>query len=437
VTRATMWGMRIDLAGLEVDAPAHPVYGTAGPRPDPGSRLLAEAAAGGGTVLAVNMAPDPALAVWCAAGARLQVQDERASAIAYARALLSATERTPGPNPGPVQGPNPGTDPGPRPGSDPGPDPRLHPGPDPWPDPRLHPGPYPSPDLRLAVAPELAFPPEGADVALVNLRYLWGRQPLRDTLAAALTGLRAGGRLLLAGANDRGVRSAATDLAAASGATPDVLAYGKGHRLIAAVRPAGWSAPAPASAESVIVEAGGVTMRLRRIPGLFAEGLPDAGTRLLVQTVPAASPGQDVLDLGCGGGAVAVAAALRQPMARVWATDDSLRAVRAAAANAEANGAAGRLRALHGDGFDGLPSGLRADLIAVNPPYHFGAIATTALAEQWLRSAPDRLRRGGRLYVVYNRFLPYLRVLEDVFGRDAATLLADADGYRVAGAVRD
>ncbi len=392
-----MLDMRLELAGTTVEAPPHPVYGPVGARPDPGSRLLAEAAeaveteaaaARAGAVLAVNMAPDPALAVWSAAGAPLWVQDERASAMAYARALLAA--------------------------------------------------PGPEADLRLAVAPELAFPPEGAVVALVNLRYLWGRQPLRDTLAAALAGLRPGGRLLLAGANDRGVRSAADDLAAASGATPEVLGYGKGHRLIAVTRPTARSAhaPAPALTEPVTAEAAGVRMRLRRVPGLFAEGLLDAGTRLLIETVPAASPDQDVLDLGCGGGAVALAATLRQPLARIWAVDDSLRAVRAAAANAEANGAAGRLRALHGDGLDVLPPGLRLDIIAVNPPYHFGAIATTALAERWLRAAPDRLRRGGRLYVVYNRFLPYLRVLEEVFGRDAATLLADADGYRVAGAVR-
>ncbi len=369
--------MRIDA----VEPPRHPVYWPAGARLNPGSRLLAEAAAGG-SVLAVNMAPDPALAVWRAAGAHLLVQDERASAIACARRLLEGAE------------------------------------------------------LRPAVAPETAFAPQSADIALVNLHYLWGRQPARESMVAALAGLRPGGRVLLAGANDRGVRSAADDLAALSGNAPEVLAYGKGHRLVAAVRPAGWAPPAPAEGEPVTADAGGVPVTLRRVPGLFAEGLPDPGTRLLVATVPPASPGQEVLDLGFGGGAVAIAAALRQPLARIWAIDDSLRAVRTTGANAAANGVGERVRAVHGDGLEALPADLRVDILATNPPHHFGAIATTALAEVWLRSAPARLRRGGRLYVVFNRFLPYLKVLEGVFGRDAATLLADADGYRVAGAVR-
>ena len=366
-----------------MQVPEHPVYHPAAAPVDPGSRLLAEAAAPAGTVLAVNMAPDPALLRWAVVGAHLSVQDERCSALNYARRLLEGVAA----------------------------------------------------DLEAAIAPQTPWP-DAADVALINLRYLWGRQATRASIGAALAGLRPGGRLLLAGANDRGVRSAVDDLAAAAGGRPQILAYGKGHRLVAVAKPEGWSAPAPAPpGERVMEPVGGVPITLERRPGLFAEGLADAGTQLLAKSLPVAAPGQHVLDLGCGGGAVAVHAALHQPLARVWAVDDSLRAVRAAVANAVLNGVAGTVLALHGDGLQALPADLRFDLVATNPPFHFGAIATTALAEAWLRALPTRMRPGGRLYVVYNAFLPYLRVLGEAFGADRAALVAEAGGYRVAGAV--
>jgi 16S rRNA (guanine1207-N2)-methyltransferase len=327
-------------------------------------------------VLAVNLAADPHLRAWQERGARLRVQDERASALAAAARQL----------PGAL--------------------------------------------LRAAVAPATPFPPD-ADVALINLHHLWGRQVLRDSIAAALAGLRPGGRLLLAGANRRGVRSAADDLAAASGGPVAVLAYRKGHRLLAAVRPEAWQPPQPPAPALVATDG----LVLRRTPGVFAAGLPDAGTRLLIANLPVPPPGSDVLDLGCGGGAVAIALARRQAACRVWACDDSLRAVRAAEANAAASGVA-NVRVLHGDGFAALPPGLRFELIAVNPPWHFGGTTTTAVAASWLRQAFDRLRPGGRLYVVYNRFLPFLGQLRAAFGPGQATVLAEADGYRVAGAVR-
>lgn len=392
---------------------------------EPGSALLAEAA-GPGRVLAVNMAADPALQVWAGAGARLRVQDERASALAQAAANLG----------GRIAGPvHPG-------GAPPTPDcrPRLQgQAPDPQaasrsplaaPD-RRHDAPDPAPDLRAAVAPDCPFPPD-ADAALVNLHHLWGRQPLRDSILAALRGLRAGGRLLLCGANNRGIRSAADDLAALGGSAPRVLAYRKGHRLLEAVRSPGWAFPGPPPPPAAVsLQVAGCDLRLQPVAGVFAGGQFDAGTRLLIETMPPLQGA--VLDLGCGSGAVGITVALRGGRAHVLATDDSLRAVRAAAANAAANNVQARCAFRHGDG---LPQGLRFAAIAVNPPFHFGAASTTRVAEAWLRQAPAHLERGGRLYLVYNRFLPYLRVLEAAFGAGQASLLADRDGYRVAGAVR-
>jgi release factor glutamine methyltransferase len=74
-----------------------------------------------------------------------------------------------------------------------------------------------------------------------------------------------------------------------------------------------------------------------------------------------------VADVGSGSGAIAVAIALRQPNAEVWAVDSNPAAVDLTRANVALHGLAGRVRVVHGDLLDGLP--LRLDLVAANLPY--------------------------------------------------------------------
>jgi release factor glutamine methyltransferase len=74
--------------------------------------------------------------------------------------------------------------------------------------------------------------------------------------------------------------------------------------------------------------------------------------------------GQSVLDVGCGSGLLALAAA--RAGARVTAVDINIDAVRATAANATANGL--DIQALQSDLFAALGD-RRFDLVVVNPPY--------------------------------------------------------------------
>lgn len=99
--------------------------------------------------------------------------------------------------------------------------------------------------------------------------------------------------------------------------------------------------------------------------------IPRPETELFVETVVArcpASPSQ-ILDLGTGGGAIALALARAFPEARVTASDTSADALALAAENAESTGLAGRVGFVASDWFDGLPAGGSYDLIASNPPY--------------------------------------------------------------------
>jgi release factor glutamine methyltransferase len=74
-----------------------------------------------------------------------------------------------------------------------------------------------------------------------------------------------------------------------------------------------------------------------------------------------------VADVGTGSGAVAVALAVRAPLAEVWATDVNARAVALAAVNAARHGVAERVHAVETSLLDGVPTGL--DLVLANLPY--------------------------------------------------------------------
>lgn len=98
--------------------------------------------------------------------------------------------------------------------------------------------------------------------------------------------------------------------------------------------------------------------------------VPRAETELLVEQALELLPageGREVLDLGTGSGAIALALASERPLARVTATDASAAALEVASRNAAAHGL-GRVRLVQGNWFAPL-AGQRFDLVVSNPPY--------------------------------------------------------------------
>jgi 16S rRNA (guanine1207-N2)-methyltransferase len=127
--------------------------------------------------------------------------------------------------------------------------------------------------------------------------------------------------------------------------------------------------------------------------GIFASHGLDPGTGLLIEHL-AVEDGARILDLGCGWGAVGVAAAKSSPHGTVILTDVNRRAARLATENLGRNGIrnaevrVGRL-------FEPVAEE-RFDLIATNPPFRAGR--ETVL--EMLRIVPERLAPGGRLLLV-------------------------------------
>lgn len=89
----------------------------------------------------------------------------------------------------------------------------------------------------------------------------------------------------------------------------------------------------------------------------------------LIATRPWATPPTQILDLGTGTGAIALALAKHFPESRVTGIDRSPEALTLAAENAEKTGLRERVTWIESDWFEALPADARFDLIVANPPY--------------------------------------------------------------------
>ncbi len=162
-----------------------------------------------------------------------------------------------------------------------------------------------------------------------------------------------------------------------------------------------------------------VGLRVCAVGGAFAGASTDIGTRVLLDHLDAVldsipSPGT-VVDLGCGTGLLAAAAARSVPGARVIATDQSADAVASAALTASANGCSDRITVTRDDAGARIPSG-SVDLVLLNPPFHVGGAVHTAIASKMFRAASRMLAPGGALVTVWNSHLRYRQELERVVG---------------------
>ncbi|HET6422383.1 MAG TPA: methyltransferase [Planctomycetaceae bacterium] len=128
-------------------------------------------------------------------------------------------------------------------------------------------------------------------------------------------------------------------------------------------------------------------------PSVFSHRHIDVGARTLINTMEI-EPGQQVLDLGCGSGVVALAAASRAEDVQVLAVDSNPRALECVQHGATANGLTG-IDTLLDAGGQLIPRG-QFDLVLANPPY----FSHYRIAELFLRMAHRALKPGGTVHVV-------------------------------------
>jgi len=172
-------------------------------------------------------------------------------------------------------------------------------------------------------------------------------------------------------------------------------------------------------------------------PGLFAAGQIDAGTALLLGTLPSLPAGAHVADFGCGSGVIGAALAHKaaeNPAQDLAMAGDGNRAIHLdlidhdsialLAAQENVPGA----RVILGTSLRQAKAG-RYDAIFSNPPLHVGLSESHAALEALVREAPQHLRQGGCLHIVLQRRLAVERLLAAHFAQ--VCVMADNGRYRV------
>ena len=128
--------------------------------------------------------------------------------------------------------------------------------------------------------------------------------------------------------------------------------------------------------------------------GVFSKGELDVGSRLLLDALPELSG--DVLDLGCGWGAIGVAVARANRAARVVMADVNHRALDLTRQNCERNGVTAEV--IESDGMAAV-MGRKFSAIVTNPPIRAGK----QVIYKMFADAAISLKAGGALYLVIRK----------------------------------
>ena len=153
---------------------------------------------------------------------------------------------------------------------------------------------------------------------------------------------------------------------------------------------------------------------LTNLSNVFAQNNLDIGTRFFLPHLGAEQKHiQRIFDLGCGNGALGIAASQLNPDASIGFYDDSYLAVYCAELNVNA---AGINNPVHFNAMDCLTDEkLKADLILCNPPFHQDNTVGTQIALRMFQQAQRHLNDNGELRVVGNRHLNYHIPLKRLF----------------------
>ena len=139
----------------------------------------------------------------------------------------------------------------------------------------------------------------------------------------------------------------------------------------------------------------GIRLVFRTDAGVFSRGEVDTGTRLLLEALPEEMSG-DILDLGCGWGAIGISVARKWPETRVTMADVNMRALVLSRENAKKNRA--DCVCAESDGMAAF-TGRTFDAVITNPPIRAGK----QVIYRMFADVAKCLNPGGALYLVIRK----------------------------------
>jgi 16S rRNA (guanine1207-N2)-methyltransferase len=282
---------------------------------------------------------------------------------------------------------------------------------------------------RLGFDP-LAEPEPGAGLALVFATK--HKEEVLYHFARAAEALDEGGSLVVSAANDLGAASLEKRCAELFGG---VETYSKHKCRVFRAR------KVAARLNRELLDAWLKAGQLRLIPGtglysrpgLFSWKTIDPGSRLLAGQLPDDLAGRGA-DLGAGYGYLSRELLARsRRVTELHLFEAEKKALEAAARNLGGPAGSTELHFQWADVTAGLPVN-RLDFVVMNPPFHAGREAVSALGRAFVRAALEALRPGGRLFMVANRHLPYEGEIEAMAGRVESK--SEGGGFKVIRAVK-
>lgn len=277
--------------------------------------------------------------------------------------------------------------------------------------------------IRVHFGADLPTPPsEGArldgpsgngfDWIVLRLSRGFDRALASETLRRACAALKPGGKLLAADDHKKD-RWLPTTIEKHLGALT-LLGKDSHGRVYVARRKPGTEIRERDAGREFDAMVRGRKLFLQTRPGVFAHGRLDAGA-LALSEVAEWGESARVVDLGCGSGALGIAAALTADRGLAVLVDSSWRAVETARRNIVKNGASRNALALVADDLSSLAAA-SFDVVLTNPPY----FSDYRISKHFVSEGHRVLASGGHLYLVTKSAERHREIIDAHFGKGAA-----------------
>jgi len=281
-------------------------------------------------------------------------------------------------------------------------------------------------NIGLTVSAKLPKPSRLYD--LILLLPAKNKQQTRGWMAEAMNRLSINGILLFVCANAQGAKSYESALKKLAG---NISSRSKSKCRLCLVRKTSAFITSLATqwledASPRRIESHGLISR----PGLFSWDHTDTGSSLLIKQLPVLCGSG--MDLCCGNGLLSEHILNRSSRSiRIHMVEADWLALACARKNTAQWPDSVQYQWVDA-AYDSLPKYL--DWIVCNPPFHHGQTRDVELGQSIVLQACKSLKRGGQLYLVANRKLPYEQLLRSALQQ--CRILTETNGFKVIKGIR-